>query len=134
MKRAFVAVTLFLTAVLVGDVWWNPNYTLMANIAVLVMASLVTVFTCLYGFRSRWKANRIGRIYLTKSVIIAVFLWQVALSVWWDTDYPGRPHVRFVIYTLGGVAYAAMLVSLWREQRRDRKALEDFERIMPMPK
>jgi hypothetical protein len=46
---------------------------------------------------------------------------QIALSLWWDLDYPFRQQIRFAIYTLGAVAYLPMLVSLLREQSRDRR-------------
>ena len=74
----------------------------------------------LYWARSRWWANRIGKIYLAKSIVLSLFLSQVVVATWWDTDYPGRQHIQFAIYTLGAVVYLPMICSLWREQNRDR--------------
>lgn len=114
---AAVAILGFVAA----DIWFTIDYRVAANTAILVMATVVTVFAGLYALRSRWRSNRIGRIYLTKSVILAVVLWQIVAAVWLDTEYPGRQQVRFAIYAFGALAYLLMLVSLWREQNRDRR-------------
>jgi hypothetical protein len=106
---------------LLAEVWVDPDYERAANAALLLLAGLVTAFTVLYGTGSAWWTNRIGRIYLVKCVVLSLVLSQVALTHWWDVDYPGSDHVRFAIYTLGAAVYLPMLWTLWREQRRDRR-------------
>ncbi|OBK00053.1 hypothetical protein A5746_20940 [Mycolicibacterium conceptionense] len=108
-------------ATIISDIWFDVDYAINANIALLCIAVLTVVFAGLYASRSRWWANRIGKIYLAKSLILALVLVQAVVSVWWQDDYPGRQIIRFVIYSLGAVAYVSMLVSLWREQQRDRR-------------
>lgn len=112
-----IAVSLFL----LGDMWWTLDYQLAANIAIAVLAAAVNVFTVLYVTRSNWKANRIGRIFLRKCIFLSLVLNQIVAAVWFDSEYPGRQHVRFAIYALGAIAYIAMVVSLWHEQQKDRK-------------
>lgn len=86
------------------------------------MAVLVTVFSVLYWRRSNWKANNVGRVFMAKGFAFSLVLWQVVASVWLSEDYPYRQHLRFLIYSLGAVAYAAMVVTLWIEQRKRDKA------------
>lgn len=93
---------------------------------------LAVLFAALYAGRSRWWTNRIGKIYLAKSLILALVLMQAVVSVWWQDDYPGRQVIRFIIYSLGAVTYVPMLWSLWREQQRDRRGREsDDEEVDP---
>lgn len=47
----------------------------------------------------------------------AVVMWQTTVSIWWDPDYPGRDHVRFVVYTMGALSCMVMLRTLSRAQR-----------------
>jgi amino acid transporter len=103
------------------DLFVELDYRLAANISLLCVALLVNVFTLLYLFRSIWWKNEIGKIYLAKCLVLSAVLDQIALSLWWDLDYPFRQQIRFAIYTLGAVAYLPMLVSLLREQSRDRR-------------
>lgn len=107
-------------ATVISDIWIDVDYGLNADIALLCIGALAVAFAALYGGRSRWWTNRIGKVYLAKSLILALVLAQAVVSVWWQDDYPGRQIIRFVIYSLGAVAYVPMLVSLWREQQRDR--------------
>ena len=90
-----------------------------ANISLLAAAGLAILFTGLYGFRSNWRANRIGKVFLVHCVLMGLVLAQIVLA-WWDPDYPARQHVRFIIYAGNAVAYMPMIWTLWREQRRDR--------------
>lgn len=130
MRWAYGLAVTLTVAVLLLDVWFEPDYELWANISLIAVALLVVVFAALYGARSRWWTNRIGKIYLAKSMVLSLVLVQIAVGVWWPGEYPGRQHVRFAIYTLCAVVYAPMIVSLWREQRRDRahRALINAER------
>lgn len=108
-------------ATITADIWFDIDYRIAANVSLIYIAALTIGFAVLYGARSRWWTNRIGKIYLVKSLILALVLIQAAISVWWHMDYPGRDIIRFIIYSLGAVAYVPMLVSLWREQNRDRQ-------------
>ena len=37
----------------------------------------MTVFTVLYGWRSKWRANRVDKVFLTKSVAFSLVLWML---------------------------------------------------------
>lgn len=112
-------------ATIISDIWIDMDYEIAANVSLIYIAALAVAFAALYGCRSKWWTNRIGKVYLTKSLILALVLVQAVVSVWWSDDYPGRQVIRFVIYSLGAVVYVPMLVSLWREQTRDRKRRRD---------
>lgn len=99
--------------------------TLAANIALIVLAVMVAVFTILYIARSPWERNEIGRIYAGKSVLLSLVMIQIGLSVWISTEYPGRQWARLLIYSAGAVAYMPMIVSLWRHQQADRRRHRD---------
>lgn len=124
MKTAYgvaAAGVLGVLVTLLADPWFDINYEHAADLSLLYAAVLVNAFTLLYGFRSNWRANRIGRVYLIKSIMMSVFLDQVVLAIWWDELFPGRQHIRFVIYSLTAIVYIPMIVALWREQQRDRE-------------
>ena len=121
MRWLYMLAVTMLAAALAVDIWFDPNYRLAANIALVCMTVLVAAFTVLYLVRSRWWANEIGKIYLAKSVVLALVLAQGTLAVWWAADFPGREHIRFAIYALGGVAYVPMLITLWQKQTADRE-------------
>lgn len=121
MRWIYVAGAAGVAATIVADIWVDVRYGLAANVALLCIGVLAVAFAALYGCRSRWWTNRIGKIYLAKSLILALVLVQAVVSVWWQDDYPGRQIIRFIIYSLGAVVYVPMLVSLWREQQRDRR-------------
>ncbi|SHU17881.1 Uncharacterised protein [Mycobacteroides abscessus subsp. abscessus] len=55
---------------------------------------------------------------------LALVLWQIVLASWWDTEFPLRQQIRYLIYTLGAIVYIPMLISLWSEQQRDRAQSE----------
>ncbi|MCC9182549.1 putative phage holin [Mycolicibacterium mageritense] len=112
-------------AILISDIWCEIDYQIAANLSLICIAVLSAAFAVQYAGWSKWWTNRIGKVYLVKSVILALVLAQAAASVWWQTDYPGRHIIRFIIYSLGAVTYAPMLVSLWREQRRGRRKSHD---------
>lgn len=99
--------------------------TLAANIALLALAGLVTMFTLIYLIRSPWRKNHVGKIYATKSLFLSAVLIQIAWSVWYSTDYFGRQQIRFAIYAVGALVYLPMIWSLVREQQRDRRKLNE---------
>lgn len=121
MRWIYLVGAAAVAATIISDYWFTIDYEIAANVSLIYIAVLTISFTVLYGWRSRWWTNRIGKVYLAKSIILALVLIQAAMSVWWQDDYPGRQIIRFVIYSLGAVAYVPMLVSLWREQNRDRQ-------------
>ncbi len=121
MRWLYIAGLIAIIGTFIADIWLTIDYRVDANISLIYLAALVTIFTALYGIRSRWQKNRVGRVFLVKSVVLAAVLWQIVLSTWWDTEYPFRQEVRFIIYTVGAWCYVPMLIQLWREQRGDRQ-------------
>ena len=99
------------------------DYTLFA------LAVVVCLFTALYFARSwyRKKKNRVGNIYMAKSVFLSLVLVQVSASVIYKSDYWNRDYIRLIVYGVGVVAYIVMLVSLWREQNRDRREASELQ-------
>lgn len=108
----------------ISDVWFDINYRTAANFALLIMATLVVSFTLLYVLRSRWSTNKIGLIYAVKCGALSLVLVQATVASWWDLEYPFRQQIRFMIYAVGALVYIPMIVSLFREQQRDRGELE----------
>ena len=108
-------------ATFVADIWRDVDYRAAADWSLACIAVWSTLFAIRYAGWSRWWTNRIGKVYLAKSIILALVLIQAAVTVWSSGDYPGRDQVRFAIYALGPAALVSMLVTLWQEQRRDRK-------------
>ena len=127
MRWFYLVAGLLMAGTLAADVWVDfIDYRVAANVSLVYIAVAVTGFALLYGIRSNWVANRIGRAFLTKSVVFSVVLWQIVVATWIDVDYPFRQHIRFVIYSFGALAYVHMVVMLWREQQRDRRVVADF--------
>jgi hypothetical protein len=121
LRGIYLTGALAILTVPIADIWMDFDYRLAANISLTYIAILVTAFTVLYGLRSRWDSNLIGKAFFTKCCFLSLVLWQASASSWLGSDYPHRDHIRFVIYSFGAVAYLPMLVSLWREQQRDRR-------------
>ena len=121
MRWAYISGIAIIALTFTADIWLPIDYRIAANVSLIYVASFTTFFVLLYGIRSNWRSNPIGRTLFAKSVVLPFVLWQIVLSVWWDTDFPYRQQIRFAIYSLGAVAYATMLVMLWREQKRDRE-------------
>lgn len=98
------------------------NLREFGNWSLFVLAIVVVIFTLLYLFRSvdGWRHNRVGRVYLVKSIVLSVVLVQISFSVIYKSDYLGRDVIRAFIYPAGAVAYLWMMKSLLREQRDDR--------------
>lgn len=119
MRTFYVLAGLALLMSLVADFWSEPDYRLAGSVALIAVAVLAGVFTALYVGRSRWWVNRIGKVYATKSIVLAVVLTQAVLAVWWPGDYPYREQIRYCVYTLGAVVYVPMILTLWRAQHTD---------------
>lgn len=92
------------------------------NWSLFVLAVVQVSFTLLYLVRSSdgWRHNRVGRVYLVKSLVLSVVLVQISFSVIYKSDYWNRDTFRALIYPMGVVAYLWMMKSLLREQREDR--------------
>ncbi len=108
--------------VLLADIWWldTDDYRVGANVSLIYIALLTSVFTARYAFWSQWWNSRVGPTYLTLKLLMTLVLWQIVVATWWDSDYPGRQQIRFAIYSLGAVAVLAMINTLVHEQRRGR--------------
>lgn len=128
MRWLYLVGLLGIAATFVSDIWCDIDYSIAADVSLVYIAVLSAAFAVRYAGWSKWWTNRIGTVYLAASVILALVLTQAMVSVWWQDDYPGRQIIRFIIYSLGAVAYVPMLVSLWREQRRDRRRRRDGDR------
>jgi hypothetical protein len=115
-----IMVVVAIVITVVSDAWFDPDYRTLANLSLLTMAGLVVSFTMLYILRSRWSSNKIGLIYAVKCGALSMVLVQATVASWWDLEYPFRQQIRFAIYTIGALVYIPMLVSLVREQERDR--------------
>lgn len=122
MRWIYVAGAAAVAATLVAEVWCEIDYRIAASVSLIYIAALALVFAARYAGWSKWWSKRIGKVYLAASVILALVLTQAAIASWWNLDYPGRQVIRFVIYSLGAITYVPMLVSLRREQKRDRHA------------
>ncbi|WP_267294167.1 DUF4231 domain-containing protein [Mycobacterium hackensackense] len=127
LRIAFVILALLIPGTIMSDIWLDINYELAANVCLGIAALLVSIFTLLYGFRSKWRTNRIGPIYLIKCVAMSAFLNQAAVAVWIDEDYPFRQMIRFVIYAATALVYVPMLVALWLAQQNDRRRAAEMD-------
>jgi hypothetical protein len=126
-----VMVVIAILGTALSDLWFDPNYRMLANIALLVMAALVVGFTVLYVSRSRWSSNKIGLIYAVKCGALSMVLVQATVASWWNLDYPFRQQIRFMIYAIGALVYIPMILSLLREQKRDREGERDEFELPP---
>ena len=111
-------------AFLADLLWIDVDYRVAANVSLVFVTVFTTLFVVLYGVRSKWRTNLVGKIFFIKAVFLPLMLWQIVLATWGDTDYPGRQPIRFAIYSLAAVAYLSMVLVLWREQRRDREVIQ----------
>ncbi|ORI13415.1 hypothetical protein [Rhodococcus sp. 1168] len=98
--------------------------------SLFALAIVVVAFTLLYLTRSQggWKYNRVGRVYLVKSMVLSFVLVQISLSVIYQSDYWSRDAVRALLYPAGVIAYLWMMRSLWREQLETRRVKREGRR------
>lgn len=120
-----IMVIVAIAVTVLSDLWFDPNYRTLANVALLTMACLVVFFTLLYVLRSRWNSNKIGLIYAVKCGALSMVLVQATVASWWDLEYPFRQQIRFMIYAIGALVYIPMILSLIREQNRGRGQRDD---------
>lgn len=114
-----MSIAMFLTA----DLWFDIDYRLAANISLICVTATVVAYTAIYALWSTWYVNRVGRVFLIKSVIFSLFLAEVTVAAWWDVYYPGRSHVRYALYTAAALAYVGMVIALLYEQRKPAEVL-----------
>lgn len=113
---------LIVGATFVADIWCDVDYRAAADWSLACIAVWSTLFAIRYAFWSKWRTNRIGKVYLAVAILVALVLIQAAVTAWSSGDYPGRDPIRFAIYAMGSAAVASWLVTLWQEQRRNRRA------------
>lgn len=113
--------TVVIVGVLVADIWAPIDMRVAANVSLVYMAVGASVFAARYALWSHWRASQIGPTYLAFKVAMALVLWQIVFAVWADSDWPGRQHVRFVIYSAGAVAAVVWVGTLMRVQKRARR-------------
>lgn len=122
MRWVYGGGILVILTTFIADIWLPVDYWKAAAWSLTLGAGFVTVFTVRYAFWSNWRANPIGVILFTKSILLTAMMWQIVLSTWWDGDYPYRHPIRFVIYAMFALAYITMDVTLLRQQKRDRQS------------
>ena len=93
---------------------------LAGDYLLLVATAIAWTFTILYGSRSRWRLLNAGRSLLYVMLSLSIVLTQNSLSVYF-TNYFGRGVFRVDMYLCLSVALTAMLVTLWRIQRSDKR-------------
>lgn len=120
--RWFVGISaVVITVVLAADIWADIDMRVAANMSLMYMAVGATVFAARYAFWSNWRASQIGPTYLAFKVAMSLVLWQIVVAVWVDADWPGRQHVRFIIYSVGAVAAVVWVATLMRVQKKARR-------------
>ena len=92
-----------------------------ADVALLCLAVMASIFAGIYIFRSPWWKNRIGKVYALKNIIMVAVLIQISASVWISDDYMFRQPIRLFIYAAGALVHIPMIVTLLREQSKDRR-------------
>lgn len=133
MHRIYGAGLGIIAVTFLADVWLVVDYWRAAAWSLTFGAVFITVFTVLYGFRSNWWSNRIGKIFFAKSILLTVTMWQIVATTWIGQDYLYRNQIRFVIYAVFALAYITMDVALWREQQRDRRDQVEPTRHLGLP-
>lgn len=110
-----ILVSYLLVVVLNAAFPWMDDRT-WGNLSLWVMTGQLVVFSTLYGLRSNWHLNEVGRMFLWHTTISSGVMFQVAMSAATASDYPYREYVRPVVYALGMCSWAAMTVMLMRYQ------------------
>ena len=110
-----VVVFVLVVGTLVG--FTADDWRVSANMSLLYITVLATLWSVLYAVRSAWQTSAVGRILLVQSVLMSAVMWQATVNIWWDPDYPGHDHVRFVVYTMGALSCMVVLRTLSRAQR-----------------
>lgn len=128
IKTLYLLGGLTMMAAVIAGLWIDIDYLLAARISMTVLTAAVISFTLLYGWRSAWCANRVGKAFFAKSVIFSIMLIEMTLAGWWDAYYPERSLVRYIIYTSSAIAYIGMLIALIQEQSRTKRLDDDEQK------
>lgn len=98
----------------------SPEFA--GNLAVAIICTLSLGFVAVYAARSKWRATVAGRALLYSMASIGALTFQVLLSVWLGTEYPGRAVIRPILYIAVTLTLLHLLVTLIRVQNeRDLK-------------
>lgn len=111
----------WLAVVVLNRVFPDVSDKTWGNVSLFLVSTQLLVFTLLYGLRSHWNINPVGRMFLWHSTIMSLLMFQVSVSTWTDASYPGREYIRPIVYALGILSYAAMTWTLVRQQQKDRQ-------------
>lgn len=84
------------------------------------------VFTIIYGLRSKWWSNEVGRVFLPEKVLMCLVLFQVSLSAVTRSTYPYRDEARLLLYGLGFLSLVWMIGLLLKIQGREHKCRKDI--------
>jgi hypothetical protein len=93
-----------------------PNFTLAANVLLVLLMVKSTVFVCLYAFRSNWTLTAAGRAVMGLIACMAAITGIGTLNLFLG-DYPGRPFVRVACFVAVGLTLMNMLLALIAKQR-----------------
>lgn len=93
------------------------------TLAVLTLLP-IGAFITLYGFRSAWGATQIGRTLMYVATSVFITRAQIALTILFGDDYPGRNYWRVAVYGLVFVVWGRMSWTLLQVQRRRTRGEE----------
>lgn len=94
------------------------NVDQVTTVLVAIAAVPANLFPLLYGLRSPWYVNALGRALLALAVGTALLIDLSLLRYVLGEDYPGRDQLRLVIYGLVTVGLWGQFLALLRAQRR----------------
>ena len=93
----------------------------VGNWLLVALTVVWCTFTLIYGVRSKWWSNEVGRVLLPEKVLTCLVLIQVSASAMSNSLYPGRDVIRIVLYAGCAVSVLVLTVVLVRVQRRERR-------------
>lgn len=89
------------------------DWSIMAPFLVSAVASFS--FTLLYGFRSNWRSNPIGRMQFVKSCSIASILLLFVINTF-APEYWGREAIRHIVYWVLACSFCWQVYTLVKVQ------------------
>lgn len=92
-------------------------YAALMTLILIATAASVT-FTLLFGIRSPWYRNRVGKMQFTKSVCLSATLVLTVVNRL--ATYPGQVIISFAVLTALCVALWIQVVVLLKEQKEAR--------------
>lgn len=102
-----------------------PNYTLGANIILVLLMVKASLFVGLYAFRSNWRATAAGRAIMGLIGCVATICGVGTLNLFLG-DYSLKPFVRLICFIAVGLMLMNLLLTLVDAQR-DKSDREDTE-------